>query len=126
MSKIKIEYKIAFKDFQKIVMDFQIKSRDKYMKNFVLLFRKSDTDNNGIINEEEFFEFLKNLNIYDDFLEENAIRLLNIIDPHNHKQIIFSECVSLFKMVIVFFPIIKFINLSNRKYLYMLMSFNIK
>ena len=99
MSRIKEEYKISFKDFQKIVLDFQIKSRDRYLKNFVALFRRSDSDNNGIINEEEFFELLKNLNVYDDYLEENAIRLLNIIDPHNHKQIIFTECVSLFKMV---------------------------
>lgn len=81
-------------------MDFLIKSRDRYLKNFVILFRKSDTDNNGILNEEEFFLLLKNLNVYDENLEENAIRLLNIIDPHNYKQIIFSECVSLFKMVI--------------------------
>lgn len=99
MSRIKEEYKISFKDFQKIVLDFQIKSRDRYLKNFVYLFRKADADNNGILNEEEFFELLKNLNVYDDYLEENAIRLLNIIDPHNHKQIIFTECVSLFKMV---------------------------
>ena len=96
---MKEEYKISYKDFQKIVLDFQIKSRDRYLKNFVALFRRSDSDNNGIINEEEFFELLKNLNVYDDYLEENAIRLLNIIDPHNHKQIIFTECVSLFKMV---------------------------
>lgn len=103
MTKIKDEPKISFKDFQKIVLDFQIKSRDKYLKNFVALYKKSDTDNNGIINEEEFFELLKNLNVYDDYLEENAIRLLNIIDPHNHKHIIFTECVSLFKMVIEIF-----------------------
>jgi len=99
MSRIKEEYKISFKDFQKIVFDFQIKSRDRYLKNFVALFKKSDTDNNGMLNEQEFFELLKNLNVYDDYLDENAIRLLNIVDPHNHKQIIFTECVSLFKMV---------------------------
>ena len=81
-------------------MDFLIKSRDRYLKNFVLLFRKSDTDNNGVLNEDEFYLLLKNLNVYDENLEDNAIRLLNIIDPHNNKQIIFSECVSLFKMVI--------------------------
>ena len=81
-------------------MDFLIKSRDRYLKNFVLLFRKSDTDNNGVLNEDEFYLLLKNLNVYDENLEDNAIRLLNIIDPHNNKQNIFSECVSLFKMVI--------------------------
>jgi len=102
LSRIKEEFKILFQDFQKIVLEFQIKSRDRYLKNFVKLFRKCDQDNNGILNEDEFLILLKNLNVYDDFLEENAYRLLNIIDPHNHKQIIFSECVSLFKMVFNF------------------------
>lgn len=109
MSRVKEENnKILFKELQKIVMDYQIKSRDKYLKNFVALFRRSDTDNNGVIDEEEFYFLLKNLHIYDDYLEENAIRLLNIIDPNNTKQIIFSECVALFKMVsIIYFIFLK-------------------
>jgi Ca2+-binding EF-hand superfamily protein len=65
------------------------------------LFRKHDTDNNGILNEEEFVGLLASLNIYGDALEENSLRLLNIIDPYNNKQITFSETVSLFSMVII-------------------------
>jgi len=112
ISKNKDENKISFKDFQKCILDYQIKSRDRYLKNFVSSFRKSDKDNNGVINEEEFYELLTNIKIYGELLEENAVRLLNIIDPNNNKQIIFSDCVSLFKMVYNHF--LK-INLKNRR-----------
>jgi Ca2+-binding EF-hand superfamily protein len=98
---MKEEFKIAYKEFQKILLDYQIKSRDKYLKNFVYLFKKCDTDNNGIINEEEFVNLLASMGVYGDVIEENSIRLLTIVDPYNNKQITFSECVSLFSMVLL-------------------------
>jgi Ca2+-binding EF-hand superfamily protein len=99
LSRMKEEFKIPYKDFQKILLDYQIKSRDKYLRNFVYLFKKSDTDNNGIINEEEFVNLLSNMGVYGEVIEENSMRLLAIIDPYNNKQITFSECVSVFSMV---------------------------
>ncbi len=63
------------------------------------LFKKTDTDNNGIINEEEFINLLNYMGVYGDGIEENSIRLLAVVDPYNNKQITFSECVSLFSMV---------------------------
>lgn len=98
ISKMKEEFKIPYKDFQKILLDYQIKSRDKYLRNFVYLFKKCDSDNNGILNEEEFVNLLGSLGIYGDMIEENALRLLTIIDPYNNKQVTFSDCVSLFSM----------------------------
>jgi hypothetical protein len=99
LSRQKEEFKIAYKDFQKILLDYQIKSRDKYLKNFVYIFKKSDNDNNGIINEDEFIQLLTFMGVYGDMIEENSIRLLSVVDPYNNKQITFSECVSLFSMV---------------------------
>lgn len=98
-SRSKEEFKIPYKDFQKILLDYQIKTRDKYLKSFVMLFKKCDSDNNGILNEDEFIQLLESFNIYGDQLEDNSIRLLNLVDPYNNKQITFSECVSLFSMV---------------------------
>ncbi len=91
---------MPFKDFQKILLDHHIKSKDRYLKNFILLFKKFDIDNNGIINEEEFINILSNANVYGEHLEEQSFRLLSLIDPNNNKQITFSECVSLFGQVI--------------------------
>lgn len=99
MNRNKDELKISFKEFQKILLDHHIKSKDRYLKNFVLLFKKFDMDNNGILNEEEFLNILSATNVYGEALEDNSIRLLSIIDPNNNKQITFSECVSLFGQV---------------------------
>ena len=99
LSKGKEELKISFKEFQKILLDHHIKSKDRYLKNFVNLFKRFDTDNNGIVNEDEFVNILSSTNFYGEYLEEQTMRLLSSIDPNNNKQITFSECVSLFSMV---------------------------
>lgn len=96
LSQIKDEYSIPFKDLIKILQEFQIKTREKYLRNFVLLFKQFDSDNNGIINEEEFVNLVYHINYYGSNIKENVVRLLTLIDPYNNKQITFSECVSLF------------------------------
>ena len=96
LSKLKEEYNIPFKDLVKIIHEFQIKQREKQLKNFVQLFKSVDKDNNGIINEEEFVNLLYNMNIFGDNLKQKIVELLTQIDPYNNKQITFSECVNLF------------------------------
>ena len=80
----------------KIIHEFQIKQREKQLKNFVQLFKNVDKDNNGIINEEEFVNLLYNMNIFGDQLKRKIVELLTQVDPYNNKQITFSECVNLF------------------------------
>jgi hypothetical protein len=96
LSKVKDEFNIPLKDLIKILHEFQIKSREKYLKNFVLLFKNVDKDNNGIINEEEFVSLLYNMNIFGEQIKIKIVELLTQIDPYNNKQITFSECVNLF------------------------------
>ena len=96
LSKLKEEYNIPFKDLVKIIHEFQIKQREKQLKNFVQLFKSVDKDNNGIINEEEFVNLLYNMKIFGDNLKQKIVELLTQIDPYNNKQITFSECVNLF------------------------------
>jgi hypothetical protein len=62
------------------------------------LFRKVDTDTNGIINEAEFIKFIASLNIYhNSSFNENVKRILKILDPYNNKQFTFSDCVCFFQ-----------------------------
>lgn len=98
---IKEDLKIYFKDFTKIVMDYQIKLRDRYLKNFVIIFKKVDTDNDGILNENEFFQIITNIGYYGNDSESQTERLLNIADPFNHQQVTFSDCVVLFSNEII-------------------------
>ena len=99
LSKLKEEYNIPFKDLVKILHEFQIKQREKQLKNFVKLFKAVDKDNNGIINEEEFVSLLYNMNIFGDQLKQKIVELLTQVDPYNNKQITFSECVNLFQSI---------------------------
>ena len=99
LSKLKEEYNIPFKDLVKILHEFQIKQREKQLKNFVNIFKSVDKDNNGVINEEEFVNLLYNMNIFGDNLKQKIVELLTQIDPYNNKQITFSECVNLFQSI---------------------------
>ena len=101
LNKLNEEMTISFKDFLKLVSDYQIKSREKYLKNFVKLFRKFDVDSDGILNENEFVNLIKDIPYCQNNIDEYTFKFLSIIDPFNNKKITFSECVSLFSMEII-------------------------
>jgi len=98
-SNIKDEYKIPFPEFQKILLDFQLKTHDKYIKKFLNFFKKYDTDNNGILTEDEFISFSQALNVFPpEEFNENITRILEIVDPFNKQQVTFSQCIELYSL----------------------------
>ncbi|CAK88677.1 unnamed protein product (macronuclear) [Paramecium tetraurelia] len=90
----KDKYKLEYSVFQKIILDFQLKSHEKYLKKFIMTFKQMDTDANGIIDENEFRNLIDVLNFGAGDLDIE--KYLNIIDPYSHQQITFSQCVTLF------------------------------
>jgi len=80
-------------------LDFQIISRDKFLKNFTTLFKRCDLNNDGVLNEEEFYQLLTHLSSLFGDLVENKTRYLHILDPFNHGNITFTDTVSLFSNV---------------------------
>ncbi|CAD8102390.1 unnamed protein product [Paramecium primaurelia] len=90
----KDKYKLEYQVFQKIILDFQLKSHEKYLKKFIVIFKEMDTDLNGIIDENEFRNLIDVLNF--DASDLDIQKYLNIIDPYSHQQITFSQCVTLF------------------------------
>ena len=95
------EDNIAYKNFIKLVGEHQIRNRDKYLKNFVQLFRKFDTDIDGVLNETEFINMIKEIPYCQNNLDDYIFRFLSTIDPFNNKKITFNDCVSLFTMEII-------------------------
>ena len=91
------EYKILYSDFLKILLDFQLKNHENYLKKFTNLFHSIDQDMNGILNEEEFKLLLKQMNIDSYFYS----KLLHIIDPNNLQTFTYSECVTMFGTQII-------------------------
>ena len=55
--------KLLFSEFQKTVMDFQLKEHEKFLFKFISVFRQVDADCNGILNEDEFIELVKRMGI---------------------------------------------------------------
>ena len=101
LTRLKEELNIQYKDFIKLLCIYQIKNRDKYLKNFVNLFRKYDSDLDGILNENEFIGLLNDIPCCKNNADDYAFKFLSIIDPFNNKKITFSECVSIFSMEIM-------------------------
>ena len=111
LSQEKDKTKIEFQSFQKvenslffnkkigfkIILDFQSKSHEKFLRKFIILYRQVDKDNNGIVDEKEFNELIVRMNVGKDQSDIN--RLLQIVDPYNNQQITFSQCVTLFSAV---------------------------
>ena len=101
MNKLKEELSIPYKDFVQLVCENQIENREKYLKKFVELFKKFDTDEDGILSEEEFLEMIKSIPYCQNNLEYFVDRLLNKIDPFNNKRFIFNDCVNTFSTEII-------------------------
>lgn len=83
-----------YSDFVKVILDFQLQEHEKFLNSFTTLFKQIDTDNNGIISEDELKELLFRMQVVPN-LEEQLETLFNIIDPHNNKQMTYSEVVQL-------------------------------
>ena len=86
--------RLLFSDFQRIILDFQLKEHEKFLEKFIVVFKNVDTDSNGIINEPEFRELVQSMEVITD--EEEINYLLQMIDPFNNQQMTFSELVHLF------------------------------
>ena len=89
--------RIPYKDFLKVLLDFQLRGHEKFLQNFLWLFKEVDSDSNGIVNEGEFRQLIGSLGIG---LEETEVhRMLQVVDPFNNQNVTFSECVALFSAV---------------------------
>ena len=83
-----------------ICLEYQIKLHIKYLKPFVTLFKSIDTDRDGVLNEEQFIELIKNMDIFgEENIQQIIDEFLNNIDPYQNKHIIFSDIVEFFSKI---------------------------
>jgi len=88
---------ISYNEFINICHKIEVNKREDYLKSLIDIFKSNDKDNDGILDEIQFIDFVKELNIFDENNLDNAINeLLNIIDPYGFKKFIFTDCVEFF------------------------------
>jgi Ca2+-binding EF-hand superfamily protein len=90
--------RIKYFYFQKIILDFQLKSHENFLNNFIDRFRIVDSDQNGIVDEDEFRKLIKQI----DSSQDMGIKidyLLDILDPFSNDIITFSSIVTLLSSV---------------------------
>ena len=92
-----IDKKILYCDFIHLLLEIQIRLRDKYLFNFVTMFRQCDGNEDGVLNEDEFKMLVIKLNVYNESdLNKEIERLIEKIDPFNTQVFTFNDCVVLF------------------------------
>ena len=83
-----------------ICLEYQIKLHIRYLKPFLKLFQSIDDDRDGVLNEEQFIELVKKLNIFgEENIEQVIDEFLNNVDPYRNNHITFSDTVDLFSKI---------------------------
>ena len=74
-----------------------MKEHEKFLSHFTSVFKRVDTDRDGILNEDEFRALMQNLGFTQDassdFAAQRVEKFLQDIDPYSNQKITFSECV---------------------------------
>ena len=92
-SKIK---RIKYTIFEKIILDFQLKSHHNFLMKFINLFRMYDQNNFGCVGELQFNDMMNKI---DPECSIDRSKLLKQLDPNAHDVITFTQCVSVFSSV---------------------------
>ena len=58
-----IHIKVLFSDFQRNILDFQMREHERYLCTFSYHFRLVDKDNDGVLNEDEFRQLIDSIPI---------------------------------------------------------------
>lgn len=83
---------IAYTEFLKLLLDFQLKAHEKFLQPFIKIFKTIANNKSGVLNENDFISLCKLMKLEEDFI----IKLLTVVDPYENQAITFSECVALF------------------------------
>ena len=88
---------ISYNKFIQLVIDYQIKLRSLYLKNFNHIFKMIDTDHNGIIFDYEFVKLVEMANVYStrEEIEIKTQMMLKELDKYGNKNIIYNDIIDL-------------------------------
>ena len=88
----KEKYEIKYTDFICLLLDFQIKLRERYLNVISNAFNSYDDDGDGVIEENQFRKMIASFNI-EEITEDDVNKLLDVIDPFEYGNVSFNMCV---------------------------------
>ncbi len=88
---------VDFSELMNLLLEYTLAKHELQIRKFVGLFRKIDSDVNGIINENEFRCLISLMNI--SINPALVDKLLSLLDPFKSQQITFSDCLMIFETV---------------------------
>ena len=89
---------------EELVKKNQIKIRSIYLKNFNNLFKKVDTDRDGIITDYEFSILVEISNIFStkEELEKNTQMMVKELDKYSNGNIIYNDIINLWNREMIY------------------------
>lgn len=96
---IRKQMMIKYKDFEKIILDFQLLSHRQFLSRFINMFRQYDANNFGYLDEDQFKELMTTV---DPEQRVNLDSIMEAIDPQEMGVFPFSACVSVFSKTEMF------------------------
>ena len=95
---------ISYQKFIQLVIDYQIKIRGIYLKNFNNIFKKVDTDRDGIITDYEFAKLVEISNIYGtrEELEIKTQMMVKELDKYSNGTIIYNDIINLWNKEMIY------------------------
>lgn len=95
----KYEGRLLFGDFQKIVLDFQLKEHEKYLTQFTQLYQQVDCNRFGFLSQQQLWQLVASMQMGQS--EEDIEALVRQADPNDHSKIPYSDIVQLLSSKLV-------------------------
>ena len=93
---------LTLTELENVLFENEIMKRQKKLSKFAALFKKIDTDRNGIVNQEEFNQILAQMKV-----NLNIERIMSTLDPNDTHQLTFSDCCKVLTAVFIIYIIRK-------------------
>jgi len=58
--------RLLYSDFQKVVLDFQLREHERFLQKFNLNFKRFDLNQDGVVDEQEFRALVISMGVLND------------------------------------------------------------
>eukprot|EP00762_Andalucia_godoyi_P006619 ANDGO_04974.mRNA.1 hypothetical protein len=88
--------KVRYADLVRVLLEFQMRGHERFLRRFVMLWREADQDQDGVVSRDELRRLVRNCRDVAGSLDRSPAQIEAVVvaaDPWGHSKITFSECV---------------------------------